>query len=130
MQDMAGKYVSHAWIRKNVMQQSDDDIEKQDAYINAENQSGDPRWLNPLVMQNEQMIQQEQQAQQPQSDQEPMDDESRDKLEQVRQAMVTIDQMKQKGVQNRTTQEQSAYKAAVQLVAKNPDIVQRLGAVQ
>lgn len=130
MQDMAGKYVSHSWIRKNVMQQSDDDIEKQDAYINAENQSGDPRWLNPLVMQNEQMIQQEQQAQQPQSDQEPMDDESRDKLEQVRQAMVTIDQMKQKGVQNRTTQEQSAYKAAVQLVAKNPDIVQRLGAVQ
>lgn len=130
MQDMAGKYVSHDWIRKNVMQQSEEEIETQDAYINAENQSGDPRWVNPLIMQNEQMIQQDQAGQQEQQgDQQPVDDATRQKLEQVRQAMLTVEQMKQKGIQNRSTQEQSAYKAAVQLVAKNPDIVQRLGAV-
>ena len=77
------------------------------------------------------MVQQDQGGgQEQQGDQQPEDDETRQKMEQVRQAMITVDQMKQKGVQNRTTQEQSAYKAAVQLIAKNPDIVQRLGAVQ
>jgi len=41
--------------------------------------------------------------------------------------MIFVDQMKQRGVRNRTTQEQSKYKAAVQIVAKNPEIVQQLG---
>ena len=131
MQDMAGKYVSHNWIRKNVMQQSDQDIEMQDAYIMSESQTGDPRWLNPIIMQNEQMMSQQQQDQQQQNpDQQPETDEDRQKLEQVRQAMLLVKQMKEKGVENRTTQEQSAYKAAVQLIAKNPDVVQRLGTVQ
>lgn len=132
MQDMAGKYVSHNWIRKNVMQQSDDELEVQDATIMGESQSGDPRWINPLIMQNEQMLQQDQAAQQSeqQPEQQPEDSGDQQKLEQVRQAMITVDQMKQKGVQNRSTQEQSAYKAAVQLIAKNPDIVQRLGTAQ
>lgn len=129
LQDMAGKYVSHNWIRKNVMQQSEEEIEMQDAYINGEMQSGDPRWVNPLVMQNEQMLQQDQAgAQDQQGEQQPEDDATRQKMEQVRQAMITVEQMKEKGVQNRSTQEQSAYKAAVQLIAKNPEIVQRLGA--
>ena len=129
MQDFAGKYVSHNWIRKNVLQQADDEIEMQDAFIMGESQTGDPRWLNPLIMQNEQMMQQEQAAQQQQPDQQPESDEDRNKMEQVRQAMILVKQMKAKGVENRTVQEQSAYKAAVQLVAKNPDVVQRLGAV-
>jgi hypothetical protein len=94
-------------------------------------QSGDPRWINPLVMQNEQMLQQDQAgAQDQQGEQQPEDDETRQKMEQVRQAMITVEQMKEKGVQNRSTQEQSAYKAAVQLVAKNPEIAQRIGAVK
>lgn len=132
MQDLAGKYVSHNWIRKNVLQQPDEEIEIQDAFIMGENQSGDPRWLNPLIMQNEQMMQQEQAAaqQQQQPDQQQQDPEEANKLEQVRQAMVLVKQMKAKGIENRSTQEQSAYKAAVQLIAKNPDVVQRLGAVQ
>jgi hypothetical protein len=130
LQDMAGKYVSHNWIRKNVMQQSDEDIETQDAMINAENQTGDPRWVNPLIAQNEQMMQQDQGGQDQGGGDQPEDDETRQKMEQVRQAMVLVKQMKEKGVENRTTQEQSQYKAAVQLIAKNPDIVQRLGTAQ
>lgn len=131
MQDMAGKYVSHNYIRKEVMQQTDEDIAKQDAYIMGENQTGDPRWLNPLILQNEQMLQQEQAAQQQQQqpDQQQSPEET-NKLEQVRQAMILVKKMKAKGVDNRSTQEQSAYKAAVQLIAKNPDEVQRLGTVQ
>lgn len=131
MQDMAGKYVSHNWIRKNVLLQPDEDIELQDQMIMAENQTNDPRWLNPLIMQNEQMMQQEQAAQQQQdqaAQQQPESNDERQKLEQVRQAMILVDQMKKKGIENRSMQEQSAYKAAVQLIAKNPDIVQRLGA--
>lgn len=130
MQDMAGKYVSHAWIRKNVLLQSEDDIEMQDAYIQMENQSGDPRWINPLIMQNEQMVADQQGAAQQDQGGEPVSDDERDKLEQVRQAMLTVKQMKEKGVENRSMQEQSAYKAAVQLIAKNPDIVQKLGGTQ
>jgi hypothetical protein len=130
LQDMAGKYVSHNWIRKNVMQQSDEDIETQDAMINAENQTGDPRWVNPLIAQNEQMMQQDQGGQDQGGGDQPEDDETRQKMEQVRQAMVLVKQMKEKGVENRTTQEQSQYKAAVQLIAKNPDVAQRLGTVQ
>lgn len=130
MQDIAGKYVSHHTIRKEVLQQSDEQIEMEDAYINAENQSGDPRWLNPMIMQNEQMMQQEQQAQQAQDQAQPQSGEEGQKMEQVRQAMILVKQMKEKGIENRSVQEQSAYKAAVQLIAKNPDIVQRLGVAQ
>lgn len=131
MQDMAGKYVSHSWIRKNVLQQTDEDIEQQDAYINGENQSGDPRWINPLIMQNEQMAEQQQQPQQSEGqDQSQMSPDDANKLEQVRQAIILVKQMKEKGVANRSTQEQSAYKQAVQIIAKNPEEVQRLGMAQ
>jgi hypothetical protein len=58
MQDMVGKYYSHEWLRKNILQQSDDDIEEMDEEIIAENESGDPRWINPAILQNEQMEQQ------------------------------------------------------------------------
>jgi hypothetical protein len=133
MQDMAGKYVSHNDIRKNILMQSEEEIEKQDAMINAENQTGDPRWINPLITQNQQIAQQNQAAQdqgQGEGDDQSEDDETKQKMEEVRQAMILIKQMKEKGVDNRSTQEQSQYKAAVQLVAKNPDIVQRLGTTQ
>jgi hypothetical protein len=131
MQDMAGKYVSHHTIRKEILMQSDEDIGMEDAYIMGENQSGDPRWLNPLILQNEQMMQQEQAAQQQQDAAgQPQDDGDHQKMEQVRQAMTLVKQMKAKGIENRSMQEQSAYKAAVQLIAKNPDIVQRLGVAQ
>ena len=130
MQDMAGKYVSHSWIRKNVLLQSEDDIEMQDAYIQMENQSGDPRWINPLIMQNEQMAAEQQGGGQQDQGGEPASDEDRQKLEDVRQAMILVKQMKEKGVENRSMQDQSAYKAAVQVIAKNPDLVQQLGGTQ
>lgn len=127
MQDMAGKYVSHSWIRKNVMQQSDEDIEQQDILIGLENQSGDPRWVNPMIMQNEQIAASQQQEMGADQEQPEQSDGDRDKLEQVRQAIGVVNLTKKKPVDQRTPQEQSNYKAAVQLVAKNPDIVQQLG---
>jgi Bacteriophage T4-like portal protein (Gp20) len=135
LQDMVGKYYSHEWIRKNVLQQSEDDIEKMDAQINVENQTGDPRWVNPAIENNIQLQQQQniaaQQAsaiQQPpqQEGQQPPQDEDAQKKEAIRQAMVTVDQMKKKKG-NRTMQDESKYKAAVQVVAKNRDYIKQMG---
>lgn len=135
LQDMAGKYISHQWIRKNVLQQTDEDIQMQDALIQMENASQDMRWINPLIIQNEQMLQQQQQEQmanqaaaEQTGGQEPQSDEDKNKTEEVRNAMIFVKQMKERGVANRTMQEQSKYKAAVQVIAKNPDIAKSLGA--
>ena len=128
MQDIAGKYLSHQWIRKNVFQQTDEDIQKEDQIIAAEMQSGDPRWVNPAILQNEQFQMQSQQqaaAQQAPPEEEPTEDDN--KLEEVRRAMILIKQMKEKGPGNRSQREQSAYKAAIQIVAKNPEEAQQLG---
>jgi hypothetical protein len=137
-QDMAGKYYSHTWLRRYVLQQSDDDIEKMNSEIQMENQTQDPRWFNPVVMQNAQMMN-------PPADQEAMpqeqgqppqagslestqggDDETRKKMEQIRQAEIVVEQMKKrKG--NRTMQDESKYKAAVQVIAKNRHLFDKMG---
>jgi len=129
-QQFSGKYYSHDWIRKNILRQTDENIADQDRYIEDEIQSQEPRWINPIIDQNQQTVLQTQQMlqQQQQQPQESPPEESQDpKIEEVRNAMIFVDQMKQRGVRNRTTQEQSKYKAAVQIVAKNPEIVQQLG---
>jgi len=127
-QDFAGKYYSHDWIRRNVLQQTDVDIEEQEVQIAAENQSQDPRWMNPMIEQNAMQMQQQQAQQDGGQEASP---EDQNKQEQVRQAMIFIKQMKQKGSPaNRSIQDQSKYKAAVQIVAKNPDIANSLNANQ
>lgn len=134
IQDISEKYYSHNWIRRNILRQTDDDIKEQDAMIDAENQTQDPRWINPIIDQNQQMrisnIQQQQEMQQQQQAPEEQGgeggDEQSQKLEQIRQAIIYVKQMKQRGPQNRTTQEQSKYKQAVQLIAKNPELAQQV----
>jgi hypothetical protein len=135
-QDMVGKYYSHEWVRKNILQQSDDDIEEMDAQIAKENQTQDPRWINPAIEQNLQMIQQQQamqqqqaaaqQAQAGQGQEQQQTPEDAQKLEQIRQAQIFIKQMKAKQG-NRSLQDQSKYKAAVQIVAKNRDFLAQKG---
>jgi hypothetical protein len=133
MQDMAGKYYSHEWIRKNVLMQTSENMAEEDAMIQGENQSQDPRWVNPTIIQNEQLAQQQeqenaqaQQAQQPPAPEQQAQDQ---KVDQIRQAMVFVKQMKAKGApSNRSMQDQSKYKSAVQLIAKNPEIAQQIGA--
>ena len=44
--DYAGKYYSHEWIRKNVLHQSDEDIEEMDEQINQEAEN--PQYAPPL----------------------------------------------------------------------------------
>ena len=127
LQDMVGKYYSHAWIRKNILHQTDEDLEKMDEQITEETQSQDPRWINPTIEQNVQMLQQQQQAAQPPADDNQQPEADPNKIEEVRQAMITVDQMKKKPKSQRSIQDQSKYKAAVQIVAKNPDVVKKMG---
>ena len=123
MQDMLGKYYSHEWVRKNILQQSADDVEEMDAQITEENQSQDPRWFNAAIEQNEQMQQQMQQQQGPTDSSQPPS-EDMEKQEQVRQAEIVVDQMKKKG-KNRSMQDEAKFKSAVQIIAKNKDLVSR-----
>ena len=57
-QDMVGKYYSQDWLRKNILQQSEDDIEEMDKEIAEEAASGDERWLSPEQQQMQMMQQQ------------------------------------------------------------------------
>ena len=130
-QDMAGKYYSHHWIRKHILQQTDDDIEEMDHQIQSENDSEDARWLNPAIEQNLMMMEQQAAAAQQQqpatgaTGSEDHADEDAQKREQVRQAIIFVNQMKaRKG--NRTMQEESKFKAAVQIIAKNKDIAAQM----
>ena len=139
VQDAVGKYYSHNWVRKNILQQTDQDIIDQDNLIAFEAQSQDPRWLNPQVEQNAMMVQQDQQLGNPDVPLETgtegssggVDPKQRKKAEEVRKAEIIVKQMKQLGKENRTPHDQTKYKAAVQVLAKNPSLVKRnLGNVQ
>lgn len=135
VQDSAGKYYSHNWIRKNILHQTDQDVIEQDNMIALEAQSQDPRWLNPAVEQNAMMVQQDQQMGGGNPDVQlqtgtegssgGVDPKLRKKAEEVRKAEIIVKQMKQLGKENRTSRDQTQYKAAVQILAKNPDLVRR-----
>jgi hypothetical protein len=125
MQDMVGKYYSQEWLRKNILQQSDDDIEEQDDQIIAETESGDPRWINPQLLQNEMMEQQmgmqpgqETEMQPLASDDEagvsPEGDEKSKKLADAQAQYQLLSQKK-----NRSLSDEAKFKSVAQILAKN-----------
>lgn len=141
MQDMVGKYYSHEWVRRNILQQSDDEIEEQDEEIIAENDSGDPRWINPQILQNEQL---EQQANMPPvgpdgmpmdgsgqppasggTDQQPLTDDdgaavsaqNDQQTAKMQTAQSTYNLLVSK--RNRTLADEAKLKSATQILAKN-----------
>ena len=52
MDDFAGKYVSHTWMRKNILRQTDEEIELEDEQINGE--YSDPRFPPPPTPEEQQ----------------------------------------------------------------------------
>jgi hypothetical protein len=139
-QDMAGKYYSHNWVRRNVLKQTDTDIGQMDGEIGQEMESQDPRWFNPVVAQyEEQMMQMQMQQQQMQGggqQQAPSggvsksegggSNENVDKLRKIQQAQRDIDMLeKKKG--NRTPQEETRYRSLLQVVAKNRGFMKKMG---
>ena len=121
LQDMVGKYYSQEWLRKNILQQSDDDIEEMDKQIQEETDSGDPRWINPQLQQNEMMLQQ----MEGETDQQPLasDEDVTPGAEQdaetkkMRQAQSAYDLLTQK--KNRTLSDEAKLKSASQTLSKN-----------
>ena len=127
MQDMVGKYYSHEWLRRNVLQQSDDDIEDQDKEINEEIDSGDKRWINPMdqeMMMNgmdpetglpkEGDTEQNPLANDEDTDADPEHDKQNRKMQ---TAKATYDQLSKK--KNRTLSDEAKLKSAAQILAKN-----------
>ena len=125
LQDMVGKYYSQEWLRRNVLQQSDDDIEEMDKQIEEETNSGDPRWLDPNIMNNEMMSQQMGMEQGDGTDVQPLaNDEDTDatpktdeKNRKIQNAKSTYDLLTQK--KNRTLSDEAKLKSATQILARN-----------
>ena len=111
---LLGKYYSHEWARRIILRQSDQDIEKQDSQINEE--STDPRWQNMADMTNPEPGDQEGQA--PQNQEQDKDEDS-DDAERIREAKITKKFMEQKGPKNRSLQDESKYRSAIQILTKN-----------
>jgi hypothetical protein len=122
LQDMVGKYYSQEWLRRNILQQSEDDIEEMDKQIEEETNSGDPRWINPQLQQNEMMQQQMEMGeteQQPLASDEDTDatPETDEKNKKLQNAKATYNLLSQK--KNRTLSDEAKFKSATQILAKN-----------
>jgi hypothetical protein len=127
LQDMVGKYYSQEWLRKNILQQSDDDIEEMDAQIEEETDSGDPRWINAMVQQA-QMGEMEMNGMQPpdgnteqnplandeDTDADPKHDEEVKKMQKAKSDYEILSKKK-----NRTLADEAKLKSATQILAKN-----------
>lgn len=130
---LLGKYYSYEWARRNILQQSDDDIEEQDEKIAEEQSSGDPRWeQQPMGPDGQPMDQGQQMSGMPQEtsggasddDEQVVDDglpggDDDDKSSKLREAQKTIDLISKKKPNQRTLQDESKYRSAVQLLARN-----------
>jgi hypothetical protein len=115
-----GKYYSHTWARRQLLKQSDEDIEEQDEQITEE--QNDPRWA-------------------PQDQQAPTDDQQDDgsgqqdqgddggddnKMEILRQALIVKKQMEEKSAKQRSPQDDSKYRSALMLLAKNKQLLDKM----
>ena len=109
---LLGKYYSHDWARRQILRQSDDDIEEQDEKINEE--QADPRWNPPLPEAEGDMQQPPEQPADVNSG--AADDDSDEK---IRQATLIKKQMEEKGPKNRSIQDESKYRSALMILAKN-----------
>ena len=111
---LLGKYYSYEWARKQILQQSDDDIEEQDKLIQGE--QDDPRWNPPPVDENGNPLPMD--AQQPaagdQGASAPADDGGQKK---VQEAKATVDLLGKK--EKRSIQDEAKYRSAVQVLSKN-----------
>lgn len=113
---MLGKYYSHTWARKNILHQSDDDIEEQDKEIKEE--ESDPRWNPPNPMDLAGSEEQPEGVQPLASDEDtdstPATDE---KTKQIRNAEATVKLLGAKD--KRSIQDEAKYRSAVQILSKN-----------
>ena len=134
MQDQVGRYYSNAWVRKNVLQQSDAEMEELDMEI--QNEQGVEQYM---TADQKAALQQQQAAaaaappepapeeQPPQAgsqiqpltndDQAAQSPQAEDKATKLRQALADVQHFQK--MKNRSMQDEAKYKSAVQIMAKN-----------
>jgi hypothetical protein len=114
VQEMVGKYYSNNWVRKEILKQSDEEIEAMDKEIAEEKDN--PQFQDPMMMDPNAMgvPGQEGDAQeQAPADQQPQNGtDSR-----IADAQATYDLLKDK--KNRTLQDESKFKSVALILAKN-----------
>jgi hypothetical protein len=112
-QDMVGKYYSNEWVRKNVLKQSDDEIEDMDEEI-AEEKTIE-QYMDPMMAMDQSGDMQQQDFQpETSTDQMPADQEGSSRLQ---DAQATYELLKNK--RNRTLKDEADLKSAAQILAKN-----------
>jgi hypothetical protein len=122
---LIGKYYSHQWARRQILRQSDEDIEEQDKAI--EEEQNDPKWAPPELPGAGGMSDGDQPVQDDQTtDQITPDDNDNDKIKALKQAMLVKKQMEEKGSENRSIQDESKYRSAIMLLSKNKQITDNL----
>ena len=119
---LIGKYYSHEWARRNILRQSDDDIEEQDVQIGEEQE--DPRWNPPTPDMG--FDQNTDDQGDDEADQGAGADEDSDKIKQLKQAMLIKKQMEEKGPEGRSIQDESKYRSALMLLSKNKQITDKM----
>jgi hypothetical protein len=130
---LLGKYYSHEWVRKNVLHQSDDEIEDMDKEIEAE--ANDPRWaMQPEIGEDGEPMDnsdeennnsfggkpKEEPSVKPLSGNKEQDDAtaaSTEKKKKIREAKVVVDFLGKK--KNKSPSDLHKYQSAVQILARN-----------
>lgn len=110
---MPNLYYSHEWARKNVLHQSDADIEEMDKQIVGE--QNDPRWNPPMMDDGSGQMAAGQVPFQNQDNvaQDPDDDTAK----KMQEAKSVYDLMKNKA--NKSIQDESKYRSVAQILARN-----------
>ena len=114
VQEMVGKYYSNNWVRKEILKQSDEEIEAMDKEISEEKDN--PQFQDPMMMDPNAMgVPGQDGATQEQApgDQQPQNGEDN----RLSDAQTTYDLLKDK--KNRTLQDESKFKSAALILAKN-----------
>lgn len=123
--ELLGKYYSYKWARRNILQQSDDEIETQDEQIEEEANSDDERWASPRGIDDEEnpIDQQDMTDNQDTDNQNPDlgSAKSSDKTtnEKLKEAQATIDRIGSMNSKLRTLQDEADYRSAIQILARN-----------
>jgi hypothetical protein len=113
---LLGKYYSYEWARRNILHQSEEDIEQQDEQI-AEEQK-DPRWNPPPMGPDGMPMEQPGDVQPLASDEDAAESPANDdKDKKVREAETTVKLLGKK--KDRSIQDEAKYRSAIQILSRN-----------
>lgn len=111
--NLIGRYYSNEWVRKEILKQSDDQIEEMNEQIDEE--SKDPRWNMQMMQPAGDSLPADGVSEVPteKEDEGPQDDAAK-KIEDAEKAYDRLSKMKHRGIQD-----ESKYRSAIQILSRN-----------